>query len=70
MAWWKKDRTKGRKPVAGQDKPSRVPEGLMVKCPDCAHIIYNKELADNLNVLFGVQDHAEARTHQRLIVDK
>src|SRR5689334_16563434 len=50
MAWWKKDRTKGRKPVAGQDKPSRVPEGLMVKCPDCAHIIYNKELADNLNV--------------------
>jgi len=50
MAWWKKDRTKSRKPVAGQDKPSRVPEGLMVKCPDCAHIIYNKELADNLNV--------------------
>ena len=51
MAWWKKDRTKGRKkPVAGQEKPSRVPEGLMVKCPDCAHIIYNKELADNLNV--------------------
>ena len=50
MAWWKKDRTKGRKPVAGQDKPSRVPDGLMVKCPDCAHIIYNKELADNLNV--------------------
>jgi acetyl-CoA carboxylase carboxyl transferase subunit beta len=50
MAWWKKDRTKGRKPVAGPEKASRVPEGLMVKCPDCAHIIYNKELADNLNV--------------------
>ena len=50
MAWWKKDRTKGRKKVAGSEKASRVPEGLMVKCPDCAHIIYNKELADNLNV--------------------
>jgi acetyl-CoA carboxylase carboxyl transferase subunit beta len=50
MAWWKKDRTKGRKPVVGPEKASRVPEGLMVKCPDCAHIIYNKELADNLNV--------------------
>ena len=52
MAWWKKDRTKGRKPVApAKDKASRVPEGLMVKCPDCSHIIYNKELADNLNVV-------------------
>ena len=51
MAWWKKDRTKGRKPVPpAKEKASRVPEGLMVKCPDCSHIIYNKELADNLNV--------------------
>jgi acetyl-CoA carboxylase carboxyl transferase subunit beta len=50
MAWWKKDRTKGRKPVAGQEKASRVPEGLMIKCPDCAQIIYNKDLADNLHV--------------------
>ena len=26
------------------EKPSRVPEGLWVKCPDCTQIIYNKDL--------------------------
>jgi acetyl-CoA carboxylase carboxyl transferase subunit beta len=66
MAWWKKDRTKGRKPVAGQDKPSRVPEGLMVKCPDCAHIIYNKELADNLNVCPKCAHHFRIGAVERL----
>jgi acetyl-CoA carboxylase carboxyl transferase subunit beta len=66
MAWWKKDRTKGRKPVAGQEKPSRVPEGLMVKCPDCAHIIYNKELADNLNVCPKCAHHFRLGATDRL----
>ena len=64
MAWWKKDRTKGRKPVAGPEKASRVPEGLMIKCPDCANIIYNKELADNLNVFSW--DPATRTAHARV----
>src|SRR5436190_4036923 len=67
MAWWKKDRTKGRKPVApAKDKASRVPEGLMVKCPDCAHIIYHKELADNLNVCPKCAHHFRVGALERL----
>ena len=47
MAWFKK----ARKPIApAADKASRVPEGLWVKCPGCSQIIYNKDLATNLNV--------------------
>jgi acetyl-CoA carboxylase carboxyl transferase subunit beta len=48
MAWFKKT----RKPIAtpAKEKPSRVPEGLWVKCPDCAQAIYNKDLAGNMNV--------------------
>jgi acetyl-CoA carboxylase carboxyl transferase subunit beta len=47
MAWFKK----ARKPIAPSDgKASRVPEGLWVKCPGCSQVIYNKDLAANLNV--------------------
>jgi acetyl-CoA carboxylase carboxyl transferase subunit beta len=47
MAWFKR----ARKPIAPpKAKPSRVPEGLWVKCPDCSQIIYNKDLATNMNV--------------------
>jgi acetyl-CoA carboxylase carboxyl transferase subunit beta len=48
MAWFKK----ARKPMASAtaQKPSRVPEGLWVKCPDCAQILYNKDLETNLHV--------------------
>ena len=48
MAWFKKT----RKPIASQtaEKPSRVPEGLWVKCPGCAQLIYNKDLETSLNV--------------------
>ena len=47
MAWFKR----ARKPIAPpKAKPSRVPEGLWVKCPDCSQIIYNKDLATNLHV--------------------
>ena len=43
MAWFKKT----RKPIAAKEQPSRVPEGLWVKCPGCSQAIYNKELATN-----------------------
>src|SRR2546426_3193039 len=47
MAWFKKART----PIAPTNaKASRVPEGLWIKCPGCSQIIYNKDLATNLNV--------------------
>jgi acetyl-CoA carboxylase carboxyl transferase subunit beta len=47
MAWFKR----ARKPItATTQKASRVPEGLWVKCSGCAQVIYNKDLATNLNV--------------------
>jgi acetyl-CoA carboxylase carboxyl transferase subunit beta len=46
MAWFKKV----RKPIEALNKESRVPEGLWVKCPSCAQIIYNKDLAASLSV--------------------
>jgi acetyl-CoA carboxylase beta subunit len=38
MAWFKKT----RKPIKANEKSSRVPEGLWVKCPSCGRAIYNK----------------------------
>ena len=46
MAWFKKE----RKPIEPPNKESRVPEGLWVKCPQCAQVIYNKDLSAGLSV--------------------
>src|SRR6476620_9712072 len=48
MAWFKKT----RKPMAAppKEKPSRVPEGLWVKCPGCAQAVDNKDLAASCSV--------------------
>ena len=48
MAWFKKT----RRPMASQtaEKPSRVPEGLWVKCPDCGQPVYKPDLESNLSV--------------------
>ena len=64
MAWFKK----ARKPIApAAEKPqSRVPEGLMVKCPDCAQIIYNKDLTTNLNVCAKCGHHFRIGASERL----
>jgi acetyl-CoA carboxylase carboxyl transferase subunit beta len=63
MAWFKKD----RKPIAAQqDKASRVPEGLWVKCPGCAQIIYNKDLATNQNVCPKCDHHFRITATERL----
>ena len=63
MAWFKKTRT----PIASaKDKSSRVPEGLWVKCPDCAQIIYNKDLTTNLNVCPKCAHHFRIGASERL----
>ena len=53
MAWFKKV----RKPIESGNKESRVPEGLWVKCPSCAQIIYNKDLAASLSVCTKCSHH-------------
>jgi len=64
MAWFKKT----RKPMAApaKEKPSRVPEGLWVKCPGCAQVIYNKDLAANLNVCPKCAYHFRINATERL----
>jgi acetyl-CoA carboxylase carboxyl transferase subunit beta len=63
MAWFKK----ARKPIApATEKPSRVPEGLWVKCPDCSQILYNKDLATNLHVCPKCAHHFRIGAAERL----
>jgi acetyl-CoA carboxylase carboxyl transferase subunit beta len=64
MAWFKKT----RKPMAtpAKEKASRVPEGLWVKCPGCAQVIYNKDLAANLNVCPKCAHHFRINATERL----
>ena len=63
MAWFKKTR---KKITAPSEKPSRVPEGLMVKCPGCAQILYNKDLTTNLNVCPKCAHHFRLNATERL----
>jgi acetyl-CoA carboxylase carboxyl transferase subunit beta len=62
MAWFKK----ARKPMESPDKASRVPEGLWVKCPSCARVIYNKDLAENLQVCPHCAHHFRLSAADRL----
>ena len=64
MAWFKKT----RKPIASStaEKPSRVPEGLWVKCPDCAQLIYKKDLDASLSVCPKCAHHFRLSAVERL----
>jgi acetyl-CoA carboxylase carboxyl transferase subunit beta len=62
MAWF----TKTRKPMAPTEKVSRVPEGLYIKCPSCAQVIYNKDLTANLAVCPRCAHHFKMTATERL----
>jgi acetyl-CoA carboxylase carboxyl transferase subunit beta len=64
MAWFKKT----RKPIASStaEKPSRVPEGLWVKCPGCTQLIYNKDLEASVNVCPKCAHHFRLGSIDRL----
>ena len=63
MAWFKKS----RKPIeAPPDKSSKIPEGLWVKCPGCAQALYNKDLAQNLQVCPKCSHHFRLSAVERL----
>ena len=64
MAWFKK--TRKPRPSSTAEKPSRVPEGLWVKCPDCAQILYNKDLETNLHVCPKCAHHFRIGAADRL----
>ncbi|NOT25860.1 MAG: acetyl-CoA carboxylase carboxyltransferase subunit beta [Acidobacteria bacterium] len=65
MAWFKKAR-KPSKSSALAEAPSRVPEGLWVKCPDCAQVLYNKDLESNLHVCPKCAHHFRISASDRL----
>jgi len=63
MAWFKKV----RKPIeTPADKSVRVPEGLWVKCPSCAEVLYNKDLVANLHVCKKCSHHFRINAAERL----
>jgi acetyl-CoA carboxylase carboxyl transferase subunit beta len=64
MAWFKK----AKRPIATavEKQPSRVPEGLWVKCPGCAQAIYNKDLLANLSVCPKCTHHFRLNATERL----
>jgi acetyl-CoA carboxylase carboxyl transferase subunit beta len=63
MVWFKKPR---QPMTAGREKTSRVPEGLWIKCPDCAQPIYKKELAASLHVCPKCAHHFRISAAERL----
>jgi acetyl-CoA carboxylase carboxyl transferase subunit beta len=62
VAWFKK----ARKPITANEKSSRVPEGLWVKCPSCGRAIYNKELVENAQVCAKCGHHFRMTAAERL----
>ena len=62
MAWFKRT----RRPLTSTAKSSRVPEGLWVKCPSCAQILYNKDLVANLQVCPKCAHHFRMSARERL----
>ena len=49
-----------------QDKPSRVPEGLWVKCEGCQQIIWQKEVDRNDNVCPKCNYHFRINSEERI----
>jgi acetyl-CoA carboxylase carboxyl transferase subunit beta len=64
MAWFKKTRKPMASATAG--RPSRVPEGVWVKCPDCSQPLYNKDLEENLSVCPKCAHHFRVSAADRL----
>jgi acetyl-CoA carboxylase carboxyl transferase subunit beta len=63
MAWFKKV----KQPLpSSQDRASRVPEGLWVKCPGCDQILYKKDLDGNLGVCGKCGHHFRLTAVERL----
>jgi len=64
MPWFKKER---KAPIAAtKETQVRVPEGLWIKCPSCAQIIYNKDLVANLHVCGKCGHHFRMTAEERL----
>jgi acetyl-CoA carboxylase carboxyl transferase subunit beta len=63
MSWFRKEK-KAKEPI--QEKASRVPEGLWIKCEGCQQIIWYKELDRNLNVCPKCNYHFRISSEERI----
>ena len=63
MSWFRKEK-KPRPPV--EQKKTKVPEGLWIKCDGCEQIIYKKEIARNANVCPKCNYHFRISARERL----
>jgi acetyl-CoA carboxylase carboxyl transferase subunit beta len=63
MSWFRKEK-KPKEPL--QDKPSRVPEGLWLKCDGCQQIIWHKEIERNQNVCPKCNYHFRISAEERI----
>src|SRR6266536_2843152 len=61
--WFKKDKAP-KEPR--ERRPSKVPEGLWVKCENCRQILYNKELARNFKICPKCGYHFRLSAPERL----
>jgi acetyl-CoA carboxylase carboxyl transferase subunit beta len=61
--WFRKDRAP-KEPREG--RPSKVPEGLWVKCENCRQILFNKELSRNFKVCPKCSFHFRLSAPERL----
>jgi acetyl-CoA carboxylase carboxyl transferase subunit beta len=69
MSWFSKERKPKGLPL--QEKPSRVPEGLWIKCDGCQQIIWHKEVTRNQNVCpkCGYHFRISAEERIRMLLD-
>lgn len=64
MAWFRKEK-KPKEPVSDK-QPSRVPEGLWIKCEGCQQIIWHKEVDRNNNVCPKCNYHFRISSEERI----
>jgi acetyl-CoA carboxylase carboxyl transferase subunit beta len=70
MVWFKK--AKKPRPIGADERRSRVPEGLWLKCEGCKEIVYSRDLESNLRVCpkCGHHHRIEARAWLALLLDE
>ena len=54
------------KPAGGKSRKKDIPEGLWTKCPKCEHMIYDKELDENLKVCLKCGHHFPIGSRERI----
>lgn len=66
MAWFDDLKTPRIKSESATNRTSKVPEGLWVKCNQCAEILSSKQLRENLKVCPKCQAHFRMTSSERI----